>query len=218
MINEIIIQLPKKDNHIWLLHLWEHCVVRNFEHKLIQYGLDDQGIIVNGSTFLDSTTIEIYYSINDLKDNILSIVRKVIKDIPVDMIKREISIISDEINYIDINDEEKIIYDGLKITESDNILNLYDHLNLPIEVIIQKFSNLMESVKIANFSEDKLTFETSSFLVTNEETSSFALSKNSVFLSCDIKIKITDPHEYLIGYFLAFMIGMTEDSIIQKNI
>ncbi|HEL0658158.1 TPA: transporter, partial [Streptococcus equi subsp. zooepidemicus] len=92
MINEIIIQLPKKDNHIWLLHLWEHCVVRNFEHKLIQYGLDDQGIIVNGSTFLDSTTIEIYYSINDLKDNILSIVRKVIKDIPVDMIKREISI------------------------------------------------------------------------------------------------------------------------------
>lgn len=130
VINEIIIQLPKKNNHIWLLHLWEHCVVRNFEKKLIQHDLDGQGIIINGATFLDSTSIEIFYSISSLREVILSIVQMVIKDIPREIIEHEISIISDEISYVDINDEEKAVYDGLKITENDNILNLYKNINL----------------------------------------------------------------------------------------
>lgn len=220
MINEIIIQLPKKSNHIWLLHLWEHCVVRNFERKLKQDGLDDQGIIINGATFLDSTTIEIFYSISNLKESILSIIQSVIKDIPMEIIEHEISIISDEISYIDINDEEKSIYDGLKVTENDDILNLYKDNSLPVEEIIQKFLKLVESVKIADFSEGTLTImnlSKSNIGIIEEKSDSFALSQSFNFLSFDIKLKITNIREYLIGYFFAFVLGMTEDSIIHKE-
>ncbi|GEB10720.1 hypothetical protein SEQ01_09110 [Streptococcus equinus] len=218
VINEIIIQLPKKNNHIWLLHLWEHCVVRNFEKKLIQHDLDGQGIIINGATFLDSTSIEIFYSISSLREVILSIVQMVIKDIPREIIEHEISIISDEISYVDINDEEKAVYDGLKITENDNILNLYKNINLSVEEVIQKFSQLVEDVKIADFSDNRLTLTTESNIVLiSKKYPAFALSQSSIFLTFDLKLKITNLREYLIGYFLAFMLGMTEDSIIHKE-
>ncbi len=219
MINEIIIQLPKKNNHIWLLHLWEHCVVKNFERKLIEHNLDDQGIIINGATFLDSTNIEIFYSIDTLKESIFTLVQTAIKNIPKEIIKQEILIISDEISYVDINDEEKVIYEGLKFTEKDDILNLYKDINLPVEEVFQKFSTLVDDVKIADFSGNKLTFKTPSkeIVTVNEDYPTFAVSKNSTFLSFDIKLKVTNLYEYLISYFLTFMLGMTENSIIHEE-
>ena len=218
MINEIIIQLSKENNHIWYLHLWEHCVIRNFELQLEKNKLNNQGIIVNGSTFLDSTTIEIFYSKTSLKSDILKAVNASLTDIPKDIIEHEISIITDEISYVDINEEEKVIYAGLKYTENDNILNLYKDLKLSVDEVLETFSTFVENIKIADFSDDKMKIlQLTNTDMLGAEEDCFTKNQNSNFLTFDFKLMIKTIQDYLSIYFLAFMIGMTEDSVIHKN-
>ena len=112
MINYILITLHKEKLSTAELHLLEHCYTEEIISILDKFFLNC-GIIVNSETFLDSFTLQLFYSNIELTDKILFHINSIIFT-EKQLIDKQISVIQDEVTLIDLSEEDIVLYTPLK--------------------------------------------------------------------------------------------------------
>lgn len=219
MVKEVLLKLESKDT--WLAHLLEHCIVRVLEDGIRGTFLERQGIIIDASTSFGVASVEIYYTDDEVEDAILQMIGNLDVKITNSLIEEERKRLNREIEYIDIDDETIFLYEGLKYSEKVDVLDMYRvSTKNSISTIRNKLIQIIQNSLLILKVDEKLIYPikyANYDLVCNKSINKVFLSKNENFISFDMKYTLKSMKEYIILSILTFVLGMTEESLIEKE-
>ncbi|RRG18431.1 hypothetical protein D3P96_00130 [Weissella viridescens] len=217
MISELLIQLPRGTRKVSFLHIWEHSVVRSLEANLKKEGLDIDGIVISAKTFIDSATIELYYLDSQKTADLIRISKKSVSNIPIDFVTEELTRLKDEVSYIDMDEETRFQYEGFIQSEHANIMELYDYEYISKVEIQRLLTNAKNDIRYGLVNSDGTKILSSNPIDQKDNYLMSSFHRNDQFINFDFIISISTLKEYLETYLLSFIIGMTDESILQET-
>lgn len=222
MLNEIYVWKPRIKDSVFLTHLYEHLLNKHLNEEIKNEGLDNQGIIVNGETFIDGTFTELFFLDNSISDALLRIVNAFPEDIPKSdfllNIQGELERLESELSEVDNTDEEFALYKGLEVEG----YYLHDLVKMgKYSSVDEIYTELIETGKSSVYQITDNKVET----IEHVDFQSSMYSKNICisgdykgFEYFDLSIPASSIREYALFRLLSFVLGMVDESIINKKI
>lgn len=223
-VHEIYVWHSLIDHSVFETHIFEHVLYRYIDEEMKQSGLDQQGIIIQSETFLDGTYTEIFFTKKKFSEMILDILSRFQSSLNANKCRAwlsdEYSRLKVELKDVDATEEDFALYRGLKshgyelqqlyeFSEEITIEDIYDHFlkSSPLEVfeystdIVTKCCDLVSKQSL----EENHWYSMCSGQQNQFEYFSFSFSP----------ARISDYECFL---FLTFLLGMNENSLIQRKI
>lgn len=182
---------------------------------------ENEGIIINGETFVDGTFTELFFINSKITKELCQLIEEFpnnqSKETLLKEINEELLILKEELKEDDTTVEEKTIYKGL---ESDGYkfqeLSNYDHSHSA-----EEFYNLLVSINNPNIyymHDDKVHSFTTNIISKNSKSISTITGKNEEFEYFNVSFSPRDTKDYMKFRLLSFIIGMVDESVINKKI
>lgn len=212
MINYILITLHKEKLSTAELHLLEHCYTEEIISILDKFFLNC-GIIVNSETFLDSFTLQLFYSNIELTDKILFHINSIIFT-EKQLIDKQISVIQDEVTLNDLSEEDIVLYTPLKNFNED-ITNLYQS-NFKNDSYIDVFNQQIKKINVLTY-VGGISQLISREPMKNQFIPSKSMDMKDNYITGFISIKTDNVHDLIAGLFTSFILGKNTESLIFKK-
>lgn len=200
------------------LHLFEHCIAKKIS-TLIEETFNDKGIIFNAETYTDSSMIELFCSKLEYIEQLVDLVKGFrFSDKDLKLINHERDVILHEVSYVDISDEEKLLYQPISYFSDNNIDDLYSN-DIEMTNILELFNRLIKSVRVSFFNSGKLNNHKKHHLDLSKKVkikSKWKIINNKIIGTFIIK---NYNLKYLVlGKLISFIYGQSNESIIYSKL
>lgn len=201
------------------LHLLEHCIAKKTEYWINENSLENEGIIMNAETFIDSLFVEIMYSNRYLYQKLEGMFLNLkfsSKDLKT--INNELKILESESLLEELTEEEEYLYHSLKEISGSSINDLIDTDIRISQDLIDKFNDCIKNASTISYYENKYTIHTNDILVPDGKHKKNISIENKNYLTGYIMNPIKKTEEYILNDFYSFVLGKSNQSYIHKNI
>lgn len=201
------------------LHLLEHCIAKKIEEWISENNLENEGIILNAETFIDSLFVEIMYSNRNLHQKFEGMflgLKFSSKDLKT--ICNELKILESESLLVELTEEEEHLYHSLKEISGSSINDLIDTDITISQDLIDKFNDCINNSSSISYYENKYTIHTGDILVPEgKQKKSFSI-ENENYVTGYIMNPLKKIEDYILNDFYSFVLGKSNQSYIYKNI